>query len=143
VDERPLVNRLRHVDEGVMDDSIPVGSRTDLPLLGLVNEEAAVNDTPDTTPLCPLRVSSSGPLAVSQTRTVWSELAEASRRPSGLNDTPWTGPVCPLRASSSFPVAAPQTHTVRSPPAEASRRPSGLIHWERGKSGRECSQHAG
>ena len=40
--EGSLVNRLQHVDQGVVDDPIPVRSRTDLPLLRFVNEEAAV-----------------------------------------------------------------------------------------------------
>jgi hypothetical protein len=40
--ERPLVNRLQHVDEGMVDDPIPVRGRTDLPFLGFVDEEAAV-----------------------------------------------------------------------------------------------------
>ena len=46
-------------------------------------------------------VLSSGSGVASQTLTVWSELAEASRFPSGLNETLTTGPVCPFSVRSS------------------------------------------
>ncbi len=45
-DERPLVDRLQHVDQGVVDHPIPIRGRTDLPLLGFVDEEAAVGSRP-------------------------------------------------------------------------------------------------
>jgi hypothetical protein len=48
----------------------------------------------------------------SQTRTVWSSLADATRFPSGLNATPKMLLVWPLRGNSSCPVAASHTFTV-------------------------------
>ena len=87
---------------------------------------SGLNATPVTLPVCPLSVSSSWPVAASQSLTVWSPLAEARRLPSGLNATPVTLPVCPLSVSSSWPVAASQSLTVWSSLAEASRLPSGL-----------------
>ena len=53
-------------------------------------------------------------MAVSHTLTVWSVLAEARRRPSGLYATPYDPVVCPLRVRRSWPVAASQTFTVWS-----------------------------
>ena len=66
------------------------------------------------------------PVPASQTFTVPSSLAEASRLPSGLNATLMTSPVCPLRVRVSCPVPASHTFTVLSSLAEASRLPSGL-----------------
>ena len=61
------------------------------------------------------------------TRTVSSQLAEASRCPSGLNATLITGPVWPVSgAPRGWPVSAFHTRTVPSALAEASRCPSGL-----------------
>ena len=87
---------------------------------------SGLNATPVTPSVCPLSVSSSWPVAASQTLTVSSQLAEARRLPSGLNATPVTSPVCPLSVSSSWPVAASQSLTVWSQLAEARRLPSGL-----------------
>ena len=41
-----LENRFQHAGQGVVDDPIPIGSRTDLPFLRFVNEEAAVGAGP-------------------------------------------------------------------------------------------------
>jgi hypothetical protein len=70
----------------------------------------------------------SWPVAASHTFTVWSKLAEARRRPSGLKQTLVTPSVCPSRVRISGPVAASQTFTIWSLLAEARRRPSGLKH---------------
>src|SRR5205807_503190 len=72
------------------------------------------------------RASGSG--VASQTFTVPSSEALASRPPSGLKHTLHTKPVCPFRESVSWPVAKSHTLTVPSREALASRRPSGLKH---------------
>ena len=63
--------------------------------------------------MCPSSVSVSWPVAASHTFTVLSQLAEASRWPSGLNATLLTLLVCPLRVSISWPVAGvPHLHRL-------------------------------
>src|SRR5439155_1514032 len=74
----------------------------------------------------PFEARSCRPDSASQTRTVWSSPAEASRRPSGLNATRETGRECPTSVRRSSPDAASHTRTTLSSPQEASRRPSGL-----------------
>ena len=61
------------------------------------------------------------PVSASHNRTVWSQLAEARRCPSGLNATLATGSVCPVKGWS-----ASQNRIVWSTLAETSRCPSGL-----------------
>ena len=75
-----------------------------------------------------MRVRISCPVAASRhtSSPVRSELAEASRLPSGLNATLQTSSVCPLRVRNSCPVAASQIFTVWSKLPEASRLLSGL-----------------
>src|ERR1700738_1788184 len=46
-------------------------------------------------------VPSCSPVDTSQNLTLWSQLPDASRCPSGLNATPVTQPECPLRVRSS------------------------------------------
>ena len=101
-----------------------------------------------TGPRWPRKVNSSWPLAASHTLAVlsqfpvvWpvrrkstsdlslgalSELAVASRLPSGLQATLLTGPGWPRKVSSSWLVAVSQTLPVLSSLAVASRLPSGL-----------------
>src|SRR5438477_299693 len=70
-------------------------------------------------------VASQAPVAASQSRTVLSSEADASRRPSGENATALTQSLWPLSVASHAPVAASQSRTVSSSEADASRRPSG------------------
>ena len=74
------------------------------------------------------RVSTSWPVAASQTRTVRSKLAEARRRPSGLNATQlMTPPVWPRRVSDLLAGRrVPDLHRPVPARPEARRRPSGL-----------------
>jgi hypothetical protein len=72
----------------------------------------------------PLSVCSGAPVAASQSRTVPSPDADASRVPSAENATDLTEPVCPSSVCSGAPVAASQSRTVRSSDADASRVPS-------------------
>ena len=66
------------------------------------------------------------PVAVSHSRTVWSSLAVARWRPSGLNATAVTAPVWPVRVAVVVPVAVSHSRTVWSSLAVARWRPSGL-----------------
>jgi hypothetical protein len=84
-----------------------------------------------TTPAWPRRValagsSSAGKGVASQTRTVRSRLAEASRWPSGLKATASTMSPCPPRLTTSCPLATSRTLTAFSQLPAASRRPSRL-----------------
>ena len=61
------------------------------------------------------------------TRTVWSPLPVARKRPSRLNATHHTTSWCLVSGGPrGWPVSAFHMRTERSKPAEASRRPSGL-----------------
>src|SRR5262249_7107532 len=66
------------------------------------------------------------PLAVSQSFTVPSQLAEAIRLPSRLQATPLISAVWPRMVSSSRPVVASHIRTMASLPTEARRIPSAL-----------------
>src|SRR5262249_14106578 len=82
-----------------------------------------------TSPSCSLQVNTTSPVATSQSFTVLSALAEASRLLSGLNATARTElvwPCFPRKSWSSLPVTASQTKILRSSPAEASSLPSRL-----------------
>src|SRR5262249_22809354 len=66
------------------------------------------------------------PVVTSQSRTVRSLLAEASRVPSRPNATLQTHPVCPVKGRISCPVATSHSLTVASMPPEAIHLPSEL-----------------
>src|SRR4051812_47961705 len=59
-------------------------------------------------------------------RTVWSPLAVARVRPSGLNATDFTASVWPVRVLRGCPLGTSHNRTVRSLLAVARVRPSGL-----------------
>src|SRR5262249_26904951 len=61
----------------------------------------------------------------SQTSTVLSSLAEASRLPSGLKASAVTRPRWPSKTRAALPVVTSHTRTVHCPPA-ATSLPSGL-----------------
>ena len=75
-------------------------------------------------PRCPRKVATSRSLSVSQSRTVPSSPAEASRLPSGLKATPWTGPVCPwyLRITAPVPRSQRTAWPVSAPRRCGDRR---------------------
>ena len=64
---------------------------------------SGLNATLLTPPVCPLRVRVSCPVAASHTFTVPSQLAEASRLPSGLNATLETLVGVPLEGEGFLP----------------------------------------
>ena len=65
--------------------------------------------------VCPLKLASSVPDSASHTRTVISQEAVTTRRPSGLNSADRISLVCPLKLASSVPVAASlHTHWFRT-----------------------------
>ena len=64
----------------------------------------------------------------SHTRTVWSQLPDASRRPSGLKHTDDTISPCPSSVLTHAPVSTSHSRTVVSKLPDATRRPSGLKH---------------
>ena len=88
----------------------------------LPSRVTAIRETPLS---CPALGERSLPVAGSQTRIVWSRLAEASLLPSGEKATedacrPW-----PRRVRSALPVAGSHRRTVPSLWVEASEFPSG------------------
>jgi hypothetical protein len=72
----------------------------------------------------PSSVCSDAPVVASQSRTVWSPEADASRVPSVEKATDVTQAVWPSSVCSDAPVVASQSRTVWSPEADASRVPS-------------------
>jgi hypothetical protein len=62
--------------------------------------------------VCPLSVCSTVPVAVSQSRTVWSVDADANTLPSGEKATDQTESVCPLTTLPSGGKGTDQTESV-------------------------------
>src|SRR4051812_20828233 len=63
---------------------------------------SGLHATDHTSPVCPLRVANSLPVAAPHSFAVWSLPAEARVLPSGLHVTEFTAFVCPLRVASSL-----------------------------------------
>ena len=88
---------------------------------------SGLNATLLTSPVCPLRVRTSWPVAASHTFTVLSWLAEARRLPSGLNATLLTVAGVPLEGEEFLAGRrVPHLHRLVVDCAEAMRLPSGL-----------------
>jgi hypothetical protein len=61
-------------------------------------------------------VRNSRPVVGSHNLTVWSQLAESKRLPSGENATDTTAMLCPWKVRKSRPVAKSHSLSVLSPP---------------------------
>src|SRR5262245_44686015 len=85
------------------------------------------NATANPSSVCPVKTSRHSPVATSQTRTVRSVPAEASRRPSGLKAMAWMSLLWPDNSCDRWYVRVSHITTIDgSSPLPASHLPSGL-----------------
>src|SRR5262249_10897953 len=103
-------------------DRVGRGNKGPLPGVGAASRAQHVGSPPRLAGPTPAPASH---FRNSQTSTVLSLLAEASRRPSGLKASPSTRPRWPSNCQAAFSVPTSQTWTAPTPPA-ATSLPSGL-----------------